>query len=135
MTNIPMLLRVFSDPRYPHPLIHEAEAIMDYMDHNDTTALLKIINDGFDGYPVSQSMRDFIADFITGKVTRKADMKPSLKSRDFNIYSEILALLEVGGTLTSNRKKDGAAKIVSEKFNISEEATLKVYSRLAKIYK
>ncbi|MGZ8943016.1 MAG: hypothetical protein ACXW00_09640 [Methylobacter sp.] len=76
---------------------------------------------------LSPTMRNFIADILTGKIKRK---KPSTLARDFEIYCQIHELLENGYKLTSSTSNPCAISIVSEKLGIEEDAVAKAYQRI-----
>ena len=102
---------------------HEWRAIHLFMGDNDTTELVALIQQS----ELSPAMREVIADMVTGKLKRKPRKKPSTAYRDMFIVMEIAQLIFEGHRLTSNRESNGAA-IVAEKYGISEECALKVYS-------
>jgi len=103
---------------------HEWRAIHLFMEYNDTTELVALIQQS----ELSPAMREVIADMVTGKLKRKPRKKPSTAHRDMFIVMEIANLIFAGHRLTSNRESNGAAAIVAEKYEISEECALKVYS-------
>ncbi len=77
---------------------------------------------------LSPTMRNFIADVLTGKVKRK---KPSTLSRDFEIYCRIKDLRDEYN-LTSSTSNPCAASIAAEEFGLEDEAIIKAYQRVDK---
>lgn len=124
---------------------HELLAITAYMERNDTTALEEIIRHDphaptQDNRPrgiKSQGMRCIIADIVSGRLTRKADKKPSTELRDFKIYIRVDDLITDGYNKTSSTSEPCALSIAAEEFkeefNISEDVADKAYQRFQKI--
>ena len=79
---------------------------------------------------ISKGMSDFIADVLDGKIKRKKGH--STLRRDAAIFREIIVLLESNFNLTSNSTEDGAAAIVAQRLDLSEEVVLKAYERIKK---
>lgn len=110
--------------------LYEVDAITDYMNDNDPSALANIIQQND---KITLDMRRFIADIVTGKLKRNAGKKPSTFKRNYEIYQQIDELLSDGYNLTSNNVKDGAGAIIADRFKVSEDCAIKAYSALKKV--
>jgi hypothetical protein len=108
----------------------EYYAISRYLDRND----LEILENLILRLPeFTTEMRRFIADLVTGKVSRPAGKKPSVEIRDRRIVKGIIYLLKKGHKLTSSKNiahGDGAAAIMAKRFGVSEDVALYAYKRL-----
>ncbi len=108
--------------------IEEREAIIEYMEYNNSDALRDIIQYSDDMTP---DMRCLIADIVTGKLKRRAGKKPSTFKRDKILHRFVKEHLAAGHKLTSGRI-DGATAIVSEGTGESEDTVLKAYQKIEK---
>jgi hypothetical protein len=111
---------------YKELYIHEREAIIDYMEYNDSGALTDIIQHIDD---ITPAMRTFIADIVAGKLKRKNRKKPSTFKRDKILHRFVKEHLAAGHKLTSGRV-DGATALVSEGTGESEDTILKAFQRI-----
>lgn len=102
-------------------------AIIEYMDYKNPNVLEDLI---LSIKEMSPGMRRFIADLVSGKLKRDPGKKPSTNRRDRSICKGIFYLLRAGHKLHSNSSREGAAAIMAGRFNIEEDAALKVYSKL-----
>jgi hypothetical protein len=101
-----------------------------YLDNNNLEPLENLI---LRSPEFTAEMRRFIADLITGKVSRPEGKKPSVKTRDRRIVKGIFYLLNKGHKLTSSKNiahGDGAAAIIAKRFGVSEDTAIKAYNRL-----
>jgi hypothetical protein len=115
---------------------YELVAIADYMNLNDSEALVSIIK--YDN--PSPDMRHFIADIVTKKLTRPVNKKSSVFKRNYEIYKQIGSLLNEDPKLklTSSASKDGAALIVSKRLGLcknedDDETAKKAYIKIKKL--
>ncbi len=100
----------------------EFETSRYYSRNKNKAILIKILRS--DG-PISYEMRELIASELEGKRKgRKRDV-----DRDFSIALDVHRHLKTHPHLRENKKKQGAATIVAEKYNLSEDAIIKIYSQ------
>lgn len=99
-----------------------------YFDDCDTNYLVELIRSNTE---LTAGTRKFIADVLEGKVKRKRGGRKSNPHRDLEIACKIYSLINKGTALTSNRDIDGvgAAAIVADEYEITEDAALKIYQR------
>jgi|APLak6261658528_1056013.scaffolds.fasta_scaffold64580_2 hypothetical protein len=109
--------------------IEESHMIDSYYGNYDLTPFAELLRKNKD---MSQGMRDFIADILTGKIKRPNGKKASTINRDIEIMFMVDELLNGGMSLTSSKNIDGAASSIAEKLHLTEEATLKAYQRAVK---
>ncbi len=108
----------------------ESLYIGQYFENFDITPFAEMVRDNIE---LTDGMRLFIHDVMTGKIRRPRGAKSKTFSRDLEIHAEIEDLIELGGkNLTSNASNDGAAAIVADKYGIKEDAAVKAYDRINK---
>lgn len=124
---------------YEGLFIHESTAIVGYMDRNDSSELVRIIREPPESRLSikSQGMRDFIADFVEGKISRSKGIKKDRE--DFELFLHIRDLVDDNVPLKSNSKGDSrtAFSITAEKFypgQDKERAVEEAYKRIKKKY-
>jgi len=112
---------------------YELVAIVDYMNDNDSEVLASLINHDNS----SPGMRRLIADLASNKLARPPDKKTSTFKRDYEIYKQIVSLLNEDPKLklTSSAGKDGAGLIVGERFGVNDGVAKKAYGRIKKVVK
>lgn len=80
---------------------------------------------------LSQGMSNFVADLITGKVSRP-NKKPSTFRRDQIIHYHMQRLNQGGYPLRSSRDKKGACEILKTVFDLTENQLIEAYKRIEK---
>jgi len=108
----------------------EYYALSCYLDRNDLGILENLI---LRSPEFTTEMRQFIADLVTGKVSRPAGKKPSVDTRDRRIVKGIFYLMRKGHKLTSSKNithGDGAVAIMAKRFGVSEDTAISAYKRL-----
>lgn len=101
-----------------------------YLDYNPEP-IAKLLREN---KTISQGMRDFVADMITGKIKRPNGKKASTLARDMELWREVDDLLRLGHQLTSLRIDGaGALDIVAGNHCMTEDAVKKAYDRGKKI--
>jgi hypothetical protein len=104
---------------------HEWRALHRYIEENNFDELTDIIKNK----EMSPAMKCAVADLVIGKLRRPTGKKPSTAHRDLLISDSIELLIEQGHKLTSSALRDGAAAIVANDFEVSEDVALKAYER------
>jgi hypothetical protein len=96
----------------------ESLAITAYMEHHDPKPLKALLESGV---TMSQGMRQFIADIMTGALPRPAKGALYKRVRPFYIYNEVRQLVKPSCPVETKRQgKDGAADIVAEDLTVGE---------------
>lgn len=102
-------------------------ALKQYHDDNNKDLLLLLIQGHLE---LSPSVRRFLADHIAGRVSRPSSKKPSVETRNRHIVKGIFYLLEKGHKLTSGAHGDDAAKIMADRFGVTQDIALVAYRKL-----
>lgn len=91
---------------------HEAPVAVAYIERCDPLPLSELIKSD---HPLSQGMKNFIADIITGELKRGNGRRATTEREDFDIYLAVRDLVDMGVPLKSNSKGgDTAISLVAK---------------------
>jgi len=110
---------------------YEAPAAVAYMDECNPLPLEALIKSD---YVLSQSMKDFIADIVTGKLKHLNGKRATTERRDFDIALCVCDFVSEGINLKSEKsgKGDTAISLTANKFNLEEDTVESIYKRIKK---
>lgn len=121
---------VFRYGDYDNLWLHEANAIAEFMDHDNREPLAQLIESDA---VKSSSIKRFIADVTAGRLKRSKGKKLSTFNRDWSIYNRVKELLYEGHALYPNRKGNSAVDITANEYPpISTDTVLKIYKEFKK---